>query len=153
LAMEMDRRSGIERRISSSINIRSLIYGGNRVLIRRQEDRERLFFVDQYSPKLFAAIVVILFLCVLDALLTLFLLNHGAYETNPIMAHLLNIDPYAFYFTKYAMTIIATVGLFLLRGIVIQKVNLSAHSLLYFVVGLYSVVIVWELYLVSDVVI
>jgi hypothetical protein len=151
--MKMDRRSGMERRMSSSINIRSLIYGGNRVLIRRQEDRERLFFVDQYSPKLFAAIVVILFLCVLDALLTLFLLNHGAYETNPIMAHLLNIDPYVFYFTKYAMTIIATVPLFLLRGIVIQKVNLSAHSLLYFFVGLYLVVIAWELYLVSDVVI
>jgi hypothetical protein len=151
--MEMDRRSGMERRMSSCINIRSLIYGGNRIRIRRQEDRERLFFVDQYSPKLFAAIVIILFLCVLDALLTLFLLNHGAYETNPIMAHLLNIDPYTFYFVKYAMTIIATVGLFLLRGIVIQKVNLSAHSLLYFVVGLYLAVIAWELYLVSDVVI
>jgi hypothetical protein len=151
--MDMDRRSGIERRMSSSINIRSLIYGGNRILIRRQEDRERLFFVDQYSPLLFVPIVAILFLCVLDALLTLILLNHGAYEANPIMAHLLNIDPYAFYVSKYAITIIATFGLFLLRGIVIQKLNLSVHSLLYFIAGLYSVVVAWELYLVSDVVI
>ena len=135
--------------MSSSINVRSLVYGGNRVLIRRQEDRERLFFVDQYSPTLFAAIVVILFLCVLDALLTLLLLNHGAYETNPIMAYLLNIGPYTFYFTKYAITTIATFGLFLFRNMVIQKFNLSVHSLINFVVGLYFVVIVWELYLVS----
>ena len=139
--------------MSSSINIRSLIYGGNRILIRRQEDRERLFFVDQYSPFLFVPIVAILFLCVLDSLLTLFLLNHGASEANPIMAYLLNIGPYAFYVTKYAITIIATFGLFLLRDIVIQKLNIRVHSLLYFIAGLYSVIVAWELYLVSDVVI
>ena len=149
----MDRRSGIERRMSSGINVRSLTYGGNRILIRRQEERERVFFVDQYSPILFVPIVVILFLCVLDALLTLFLLNHGAYETNPIMAYFLKIGPYTFYITKYAITIIATFGLFLLRGFVIQKLNLRVHSLLYFIAGLYIIVVAWELYLVSDVVI
>ena len=123
------------------------------MLIRRQEDRERQFFVDQYSPILFVPIVAILFMCVLDALLTLFLLNHGAYEINPIMAYLLNIGPYAFYTTKYAITIIATLGLLMFRGILIQKFNLSVHLLLYFVAGLYCVVVAWELYLVSDVVI
>ncbi len=139
--------------MSSSINVRSLIYGGDRILIRRQEDRERLFFVDQYSPILFVPIVAILFLCVLDALLTLFLLNHGAYEINPIMAYLLNIGPYAFFITKYAITIIATFGLFMLRGIVIQNLNVTAYSLLYFIAGLYLIVVAWELYLFSDVVI
>ena len=153
MTMEMDRRSRMERRMSSSINARSLIYGGHRMLIRRQEDRERQFFVDQYSPILFVPIVAILFMCVLDALLTLFLLNHGAYEINPIMAYLLNIGPYAFYTTKYAITIIATLGLLMFRGILIQKFNLSVHLLLYFVAGLYCVVVAWELYLVSDVVI
>ena len=123
------------------------------MLIRRQEDRERHFFVDQYSPILFVPIVAILFMCVLDALLTLFLLNHGAYETNPIMAYLLNIGPYAFYITKYAITIIATLGLLMFRGMLIQRFNLSVHLLLYFVAGLYFIVVAWELYLVSDVVI
>lgn len=89
----------------------------------------------------------------MDALLTLFLMNRGAYETNPIMAYLLNIGPYAFFIPKYAITTIATFGLFLLRGIVIQKLNVSTHSLLYFIAGLYFVVVAWELYLFSDVVI
>lgn len=136
----------------SRINVRSLIYGGNRILLRRQEDRQRLFFVDQYSTLLFVPIVAILFLCVLDALLTLFLLNHGAHEANPIMAYLLNIGPYAFYITKYAITIIATFGLFMLRDFVIQKLNLSVPLLLYFISGFYSIVVIWGLYLVSEVV-
>ena len=132
--------------------MRMLAGDGNRRIIRRQEDKGRIFFVDQYSPQLFVTIVAILFLCVLDALLTLYLLNHGAYEVNPIMAYLLNIGPYAFYITKYAITIIATFGLFLLRGVVIQKLNVTVHSLLYFIAGLYLGVVAWELYLFSDVV-
>ena len=149
----MDRRSGNDRRKQARINMRMLAGDGSRRNIRRQEDKGRIFFVDQYSPMLFVAIMAILFLCVLDALLTLYLLNHGAYETNPAMAYLLNIGPYAFYITKYAITIIATFGMFLLRGIVIQKLNVTVHSLLYFIAGLYLVVVAWELYLVSDVII
>ena len=69
------------------------------------------------------------------------------------MAYLLNIGPYAFFITKYAITIIATFGLFMLRGIVIQNLNVTAYSLLYFIAGLYLIVVAWELYLFSDVVI
>ena len=123
---------------------------GNRRIIRRQEDKGRIFFVDQYSPMLFVTIIAILFLCVLDALLTLYLLNHGAYETNPIMAYLLNIGPYAFYIAKYALTIISAFGLLLLRGIVIQKINITVQSLLYYVAGIYLIVIAWELYMLSE---
>lgn len=146
-----NRRSGLERRKSSSLNFRSLIYGGNRIQIRRQEDRERIFFVDQYSPKLFIAIVSVLFLCVIDALLTLFLIGHGAYETNPILAYLIDVGPYTFFIAKYALTIIATLGLFLLRGIVIQKLNVNAQSFLYSSAGIYAIVVGWELYLISAV--
>lgn len=152
MTVDMDRRSGNDKRKQARINMRMLAGDGNRRIIRRQEDKGRIFFVDQYSPQLFVTIVAILFLCVLDALLTLYLLNHGAYEVNPIMAYLLNIGPYAFYITKYAITIIATFGLFLLRGVVIQKLNVTVHSLLYFIAGLYLGVVAWELYLFSDVV-
>jgi hypothetical protein len=94
---------------------------GNRRIIRRQEDRGRIFFVDQYSPKLFITMLAILFLCAIDALLTLFLLNQGAHEINPIMAYLLNIGPYAFVVFKYVITLTATFGLFMFRGVVIRN--------------------------------
>ena len=121
---------------------------GNRKTIRRQEDQGRIFFVDHYSPVLFVAVVGILFLCVIDAILTLFLLNHGAYETNPVMAYLLNISPYAFFIPKYSITVIGTFGLFMFRAVVIRKLNVRTHSLLSLIVCVYLAVVAWELYLI-----
>jgi hypothetical protein len=146
--MDSDRRSGTDRRKQARFDIRMLAGDGNRRVVRREEDKGRIFFVDQYSPVLFVTIVAILFLCVVDALLTLYLLNHGANEINPIMAYTLNAGPYAFFAAKYAMTIMATIGLFIFRGVVIQKTNVSTHSLLYLLAWIYVAVVAWELYLV-----
>jgi hypothetical protein len=146
--MDSNRRSGIDRRKQTGINVRLLVGNGSRTIIRRQEDQGRIFLVDQYSLKLFVTIVGIMFLCVIDALLTLFLLNHGADETNPIMAYLLSIGPYAFFVPKYAITMIATFCLFIFRGVVVRKLNLSTHSLLYLMAWIYVTVVAWELYLV-----
>ncbi len=146
--MDSDRRSGNDRRKQAGINVRLLVGDGNRRFIRRQEDIDRIFFVDHYSPILFGTIVAILFLCVIDALLTLFLLNHGAYETNPIMAYLLYIGPYVFFVPKFVLTIVATFGLLLFRGVVIRKLNVSTHSLLYLLAWIYVSIVAWEIYLV-----
>jgi len=130
------------------MNVRLLVGIGNRSTIRREEDREPIFLVDQYGPLLFLTIVAILFLCVIDAFLTLFLLNHGAYEINPIMAYLLSLGPYVFFISKYALTIFAIFGLFMFRGVVVRKFNVTTHSFLYLAAWLYVAVVGWELYLV-----
>ena len=132
--------------------MRMLAGSGKRRIIRRKEDRERIFLVDQYSPMLFVTIVAISFLCIIDALLTLFLLKQGAYETNPIMAYLLNIGPHAFFVPKYVLTILGTFGLFFFRCVVIQKLNLTTQSLLYLGAWLYVMVVAWEVYLVYQVI-
>ena len=147
-----DKRSGIDRRRQTGINVRLLVGNGNRRTIRRQEDRGHIFLVDRYSAGLFVAIVGILFLCIIDAVLTLFLLNHGAHEINPLMAYLLNIGPSAFIIPKYLITMTATFCLFMFRGVVIRKLNLSTHTLLYLLAWVYVAVVGWELYLVSTVI-
>ena len=114
--MDSYKRSGTDRRKQTGINMRMLAGTGARRSIRRQEDQGRIFFVDQYSPLLFVAIVGIFFLCAIDALLTLYLLNHGAYETNPLMAYMLDHGPYAFFVFKYGLTLVATFCLFMFRG-------------------------------------
>ena len=83
----LSNRSGKDRRIKSGLNIRSLLFGGKRAKIRRQADTRKIFYVDQFSPGLFAVVVSILLLGVIDALFTLWLLNRGAYEVNPIMKY------------------------------------------------------------------
>ena len=75
-----EMRSGTDRRKNRGINFRSLGFGGRRVEIRRKEDRQKFFSVDRYSPSIFAAIMIVLFLSVVDALLTLYLIDNGAFE-------------------------------------------------------------------------
>ena len=95
--------------------------------------------------------MVVLFLCVIDALLTLFLIGHGAYESNPILAYLLDVGPYTFFIPKYVITMVAIIGLLILKNTGIRHFNISTHQLLFYIAGLYSIVVAWELYLISEV--
>jgi len=146
----LSNRSGKDRRNKNGFNIRSLLLGGRREKIRRQEDTRRIFYVDRYSPKLFAVIVAILFLSVIDALLTLSLLNHGAYETNPVMAFFHQFGPYTFFASKYLLTILPVICLLIYRNFVLRIINITARSVLYFVAVFYLAVVGWELYLISN---
>ena len=145
-------RSGIDRRKNPRISIRSLMGVGNRRIIRRQEDRSIIFLVDLFSPKLFFPIVAILFFSVMDALLTLFLIGHGAYETNPIMAYYLNIGPYYFFTVKYLLTSLGVIILLIFRNLKFRIFKISASALLYLIAGIFIVVVVWEIYLISKIV-
>ena len=146
----LSHRSGKDRRTKSGFNIRSLLFGGKRKTIRRQEDIKRILYVDHYSPGLFFTIVFILFLSVVDSLLTLSLLNHGAYETNPVMAYFLEIGPYTFFTFKYLITILSLIILLMCRNVVLRIIKLSARSVLYLFVLFYLGVVGWELYLISN---
>ena len=96
-------------------------------------------------------IISILFLSVIDALLTLSLLNLGAYETNPVMAFFLKFGPYTFFISKYLLTIIALICLLMCRNVVLRIIKISTRSILYFIVVFYLAVVGWEFYLISNV--
>ena len=147
----MEKRSGKDRRNQSDINFHALLFGGRRERIRRQNDRRKIFMVDRYSSSLFGAIAVILFLSVIDAFLTLFLIDHGAYEVNPIMAYYLNIGPYTFFIVKYGLTCLAVFVLLMLRNIFLRPIGVFTHSVFYFIAGAFLAVVVWEFYLYFNV--
>jgi K+-transporting ATPase A subunit len=94
--------------------------------------------------------VSILFLCVIDALLTLRLLDQGAYEINPVMAYFLKFGPYTFFITKYLLTIIPAICLLMFGNIVLRLIK-STRSVLYAMAVFYLAVVVMQLYLVSNV--
>ena len=147
----LNNRSGKDRRTKSGFNIRSLLFGGKREKIRRQEDKRRIFYIDHYSPKLFIIIVSILFLCALDALLTLFLLHRGAYEVNPLMSFFLEFGPYTFFVSKYLLTIVSVIILLIFRNINLRMIKISTRSVLHIMAVFYIAVVAWELYLISNV--
>ena len=146
-SFELERRSGKDRRNRGCGSIRSLIFGGRREEIRRQDDNHRIFVVDRYSTRLFGVIVAILFLSVIDALLTLFLIDHGAYEVNPIMAYYLSVGPYTFFIVKYGLTSLAVFILLIFKNTFLRSIGVFAHSLFYFIAGVFLIVVVWELHL------
>ena len=147
----LTNRSGKDRRTKSGFNIRSFLFGGKRENIRRKEDRKRIFYVDQYSSGLFFVIVSILFLCVLDALLTLFLLHRGAYEINPVMAYFLKYGPYTFFTSKYLLTIIPAICLLMFRNIAVRIIKIRTRSILNIMAIFYLAVVVTQLYFVFTV--
>jgi hypothetical protein len=148
----INRRSGNDRRASPGISFRLLVGAGKRETVRRLDDRGRIFFVDRYSPKFFVAILAGIFLSIVDGFLTLLLMDHGAYEINPIMAYALSVSPSAFVASKYALTCIAALIVLMLRDVVVVRgKKLPPHVLLYFFVGVFAAVVAWEIFLVSNV--
>ena len=145
-------RSGTDRRKNPRINIRSLLGIGNRQTIRRQEDHSIIFLVDLFSPQLFFPIVATLFFSVIDALLTLFLIGHGAYETNPIMAYYLNIGPYYFFTAKYLLTSLGVTVILIFRNHIFRTIKISASAALYLVAGIFIAVVAWEIHLILKII-
>ena len=147
----LSNRSGKDRRAKSSFTIRSFLSGGKREKIRRQEDIRRFFYVDQFSPRLFYTITTIVFLCALDALLTLNLLHRGAYEVNPVMAFFLEFGPHTFFVSKYLLTIIPVIVLLMFRNTSVRMIKISTRTVLHILAVFYVAVVSWELYLLFNV--
>jgi len=143
-----ERRSGRDRRGKPRTSLRSLLWGGRREVIRRQEDRQRRVYIDRYQQSQFAVVVLILFLSVTDAILTLLLISHGAVEINPIMAFYLGLGPYPFMFVKYAMTSTGLVVLVVFQRRFLKSLRMSAGAFLYVVLAAFLGVVSWEIYLI-----
>ena len=62
-----DRRSGTDRRSHDVPEIKSLFIYGRRKKFRRQDDKYKISYFDQYSSAIFVAIVLILLLSIIDA--------------------------------------------------------------------------------------
>ena len=98
------------------------------------------------------AILAVIFLSALNGFLTLLLMDQGAYEVNPIMAYFLNVSPFAFVASKYALTCMAALIGLMLRNVVIRRIKRPTYALLYLLAGAFAAVVAWELYLISVVI-
>ena len=146
-AIYRDRRSGQDRR-KRLTSWRQMMFYGQRQTIRREVDRQRLIWVDKYSPALFILILIVVLLSMADAILTLFLVNRGATEINPIMAYCLSLGPSMFVLVKYALTCISVLVLLVLSNVFIFRIKIYAKTIFHYIIGVFSCVVLWELYLV-----
>lgn len=142
-----DRRLGKDRRSNGVPKIKSLFIYGRRKKTRRKDDKYKISYFDQYSSGIFVAIVLILFLSIIDAFLTLFLIDCGASEINPIMAYFLNFGPYTFMGVKYFLTCYSVIVLLIFNNVFLGKLKIYTRTLFSYAVGVFMIVIGWELFL------
>ena len=149
----VERRSGGDRRAKRFGDFRWFLKTGRRRQVRRQSDRTKLYPLDYYSPKLFYMLVAVLFLSIVDALLTLWLIDNGAVEANPVMAYYLNLGPGVFMAAKYFITAAAVVLVVMLNYVFIRLFRFRVGQLLNVFAGCFFMVVVWELILIVRIVI
>ena len=142
-ATEIDRRSGPDRRKRT---FAAYWHGARNPRRRGGRRASDLHYpvVDWYSPRLLIPVFTILVLCVLDGLLTVTLMKHGAAELNPVMALFLPHDLLLFAFVKLALT---GAGLVVLVACSRMKLfrRIPGEMLVYFVLGVYCWLVVYEL--------
>ena len=144
-----DRRSGKDRRSNDVPNAKSLFIYRRRKKVRRKDDKYKMSYLDQYDSRLFIAIVLLLFFSIIDAFLTLFLIDHGASEINPIMAYFLKFGPVTFLSFKYFFTSYSILVLLIFSNFFIKKLKIYTYSLFSYALGTLIIVIGWELFMMS----
>ena len=143
-----EKRLGIDRRTNKISRLKYLLFNGRRVSSRREDDSGRAIIFDRYHPNLFLAITTILVLSILDAVLTLVVIQRGATELNPVMAYFLEYGTPTFIVAKYVLTSIGVLILLIFKNVFLTKIKIYTHSLFPCVILVFLAVIAWELFLI-----
>jgi hypothetical protein len=123
-----------------------LFFSGKRQKLRRSEDSEQITVFDYYQPRLLIIILIVLSLSLLDAALTLMLLEKGAVELNPVMQYYITLGPVIFVMVKYSITALALLIILVLHAIISARYRIGSLMLPF--CGLaFGAVVVWELFL------
>lgn len=151
-SVRVERRSGIDRRVSRPSLRRQLFGTGLRVQMRRGEDRHRLNPVDRYGgDALFALLMVILILSITDAFLTLVLLERGAVEINPIMDYYIGVGARTFVIVKYLLTVLPLIILLFTKEFLSERYGIARLLPPSLIAAVFAGVVIWELHLLGQI--
>lgn len=144
-----EQRSGRDRRQNHSSFFKLYLPRGKRQALRRNEDSKRISIFDQYHPSLLIYILTVLSLSLLDAALTLTLLNKGAVELNPIMRYYISHGPVIFVMVKYGLTALPLFIMIVLYTTFSSRFRILSSLMFPSCILLFGSVVIWELYLLA----
>ena len=140
-------RNGADRRKRKIPPLKYLLFGGRRERMRRKEDENNLIIPDNHSSKIFAIAVIILFLSIIDGLLTLHLIGMGAGEANPFLSYLIELNPYIYFYAKCFLTGSSAIILILLRNYRSKIFGMRISNMLPIIAVSFMIVISYSLYI------
>jgi hypothetical protein len=141
-----NKRSGLDRRKRKIPRLKYLLFGGQRKIIRRREDKQQMIILDNYSPRLLAFVLIILVLSLADGFFTLHLTDHGAIEANPVMAYFLDLSPWAFMSVKYLLTSLSVICFLVLNNLHIKSFGIRVDRLFPAIIAVFLVVVFWQFF-------
>ena len=144
-----ERRSAPDRRKEPTrFACKHTFCGGQRRDVRRGGDKRKYLFVDLYSSRLWIAVLTVTVLTLVDAYLTLSLIEMKIFvEANPIMAFFLGHGNSLFIVAKSLFTSLALFFLCLTQNYVLSKISLAFAILVYLSVILYEVSLLYKFHL------
>lgn len=136
------RREGGDRRRRATSPFSRYIWAGRRQGARR-DGEEANTYVDRYSGRVMAILVLIAGLCVLDALFTLLYLQRGGAELNPLMDAAIRTGVVPFIAIKCGLTFVGITFLCL------HKNFRFVRLLILVVLNMYVLLMAYHYYVVS----
>jgi hypothetical protein len=122
-------------------------FRGRRKINRRSTDPDYNYYVDRYGVKSIAAFMIILILCVIDAKITIRIVEAGGREINPIMDWALSLGATWFQIIKFTVTAICLFFLILHKNFIIFGGLIDVRTIVTVILLIYSVLILYELYI------
>ncbi len=105
-------------------------------------------YVEIYGNRALIAASTILILSILDGYFTIFLVKRGIQEANPIMEFYLQLKPPIFLIVKYVISYLSIILLIIHKDFYVLKTSISVKKIMLAIIGVYSVLIVWEMILI-----
>ncbi len=126
------RRAGADRRQGPTAPFSKYVFKGRRQGARRGGEGVNTY-VDRYSGRIMAILVLIAGLCVLDALFTLLYLQRGGSELNPLMDAAIRAGVIPFILIKCGLTFVGITFLCLHKNFRFVRLIILGVLLLYVV--------------------
>ena len=97
-------------------------------------------------------LTLVLVLSVADGMLTLWLIDRGATELNPIMDYYLDQGPHIFMLAKYLITAFVVIITVVMNYAFLRFFKIQFGQMLKVFAGCFAMVVAWELFLVAQLV-
>lgn len=140
-----DKRTINDRRKRPTPGLSRYTFLGRRRKIRRRSDRREGGYVDRYSSSLFFFLVAIVGLNVLDAFLTLLILDLKGWEANPVVLSVMGLYGTKFWIWKFSIVSVCLVLLCLHSRFWLVREIIIAVSCLYIAVVAYQIFLLLHL--------
>ena len=98
---------------------------GRRRYVRRKEDKKSHLYVDRYDYSLLIALLLVVLLSVLDGYFTIFHVDRGAEEINPLMNLVLGCGDCWFFIVKYLLTVIGVLVFCIYQNLLVVRAVLA----------------------------